>query len=172
MKYLSNEHGALPVLIAILVLAFVVAAGVAIYTSVHHSKLPTVASKLQPSPSSSASPSAGPSPTPSTTVAFGETVPTDFGTYITSIYDADKEKCVNTTFSMTLPVVRDEFAAVNEGCGAGNEVFYAKISGRWQTAFGTQNIPDCSDIDKFSFTKMLVQKCWSPDNVLIDNTNP
>ena len=179
MGHRSGERGFASTLIIILAVAVIAAIACAAYNYAkdrNNTHSVTAISKSTPTPVASASPTAPPStthsPAPSTTTVFGEAVPSDFGNYITSVYASQKAKCAATTFSIGSPVVRDQFAVVNESCGAGSAVFYAKVDGQWQQAFGSQNLPECSDVDKYSFTKELVAECFSSTGSVVTNTNP
>lgn len=63
MKYVSNDRGLMPILVAVIAIAVVAAAAVAVYEfNVHHTSTPTAKTPSSPasSPSASASPSTNP----------------------------------------------------------------------------------------------------------------
>jgi hypothetical protein len=169
---LSSERGSAIIFDLILLVLVVGVAGLATfnYYQQNHTTNPAV-SPIPHRIEASMSPSPTPSPTPATMAVFGTTVPSDFGNFLNGVFETDKKTCSSETFS-GVQVVRNEFASVNESCGAGAVAFYAKVNSQWQYAFGTQNVPYCSDVNKYSFTKELVPQCWRSNGTLQANENP
>lgn len=172
MRGRFDERGFAEILVVALVAILLVLAANA--ASSHSRKVAKLMKVVEtPTPVVKVSASVSPTPTVASGVmtVFGETVPSDFGTYIQAVYAASK--CpTGASFTIDRPVVRDQFAAVDESCQAGAEAFYIRLDGQWTYVFGSQNLPDCSEIDKYAFTKQLVPQCFSLSGAVEANINP
>ncbi len=102
--------------------------------------------------------------------------PADFQTYIKGEYDKVYAGCAATGADATFiisKVIRDQFAAVGQGCQTGAAAHYAKVNGQWQLAMVLQQEPNCADVNKYAFTKEILPECWdSTKNASIPNPNP
>jgi hypothetical protein len=106
------------------------------------------------------------------------TAPADFQAYILPLYTQQNAQCLKdnndtTEFGMSIiKVVNDTFAQTGESCQDGGNVYYKKVSGSWtKTDLHGQSINECATVNKYAYTKEIIDQCVSNGNP-IANTNP
>jgi hypothetical protein len=110
-------------------------------------------------------------------IAGLENAPKSLDTFMKEEYDRQNAECKkqnpNTDLAMGMThAVRDSFAAVSLGCGeSGTTGYYAKVGDSWQLAFKSEELPNCTDVSTFTFTKELVPECTTA-GVEYENKNP
>jgi hypothetical protein len=107
------------------------------------------------------------------------TAPADVQQLALSIFNTNSSQCIQSystsEYTLTIAgVVRDSFTDLGSGCtGAeGVDTYYAKVNGVWTyTGIQNQSVPDCSVVNKYAYTKILISVCLS-NGADIANANP
>jgi hypothetical protein len=162
MKYVSNERGVLPILVALLVVALLAVAGLAVYNvSKSHQKDSQVA---QGSPSPSASLRAGASPASSPTLA-----PSDQNLITAALKanDAKKGPTPGPGSKYILCKLEGDYASVGsiQGTGGGGDLLLKKSQGVWSIAYDGQNLSEAT-ASQLGFPAGFVNVCSSQSPVL------
>ena len=108
------------------------------------------------------------------------TAPADVQQLALSIFNTNSPQCTQSDstseFDLTISaVVRDSFTDIQSGCtgSEGNSEFYAKVNGVWIfTGISNQAVPECSVVNEYAYTKILISECLSSSAKDIANNNP